>query len=112
MPARVTDALDGPGSARLVIGDERLAVINAHRQIKNLVVSERIASSRGKIALEDIESVVSRGGLAGNEAQKETAAFLDGFAQNFLPVLADGDLLLVEPDQTPSLLELADDVTR
>ena len=60
MPARVTDTLDGPGAARLVIGDERLAVIDAHRQIKDRIVGQRITALRGEIALEDIERVVSR----------------------------------------------------
>src|SRR5262249_19099676 len=94
----------------LVVGDERLAAIDTKRQIEDSVVGERETALSRQIALEDVESVMARGGLAGNQAQKQTAPLLDCLAQDFLPILADGNLLLVEPDQAAGLLELAHDI--
>src|SRR6266542_1503322 len=111
MPPRTPDTLDCLDAARLIIRDQWLAVIDAHRQIKDGVVGEFVAASRGQIALIDIVTVVPRGGLARDETQKQPTAFFDSFAQDSLPVLADCDLLLIKPDKTTGLLKLANDVT-
>src|SRR5439155_20444405 len=99
------------GAARIVIGDKRLAIVDAHRQIKDGVVGKRIAAFGGPLALIDVIACMSRRSLAGDETQEKAAAFLDSFAQDFLPVLPDLDLLFIQPDQASGVLELLNDVT-
>ena len=50
--------------------------------------------------------------VVGDNAQEQTTAFLNSFAQLFFPVFSRLKLLFVKPDKATVFLELADDVAR
>jgi len=108
--AGIADTMDSPRPAWLVFGNERLGIIDAHREIKNGVVRKSVAPSGGEVALEDVVTGKARRALTRDKAQEQASTLLDGFAENFFPDLADLNLLLVKPDKATGLLELADDV--
>ena len=112
MTAGLPDALDFLRPARLIFRDERVASIDAQRQIEDGVVGKLFTAFGGQIALKDVVAFEPDSGVVRDNAQEETAAFLDGFAQFFFPVFAGLELLLVEPDKAPGLLKLADHVAR
>src|SRR6476660_6678406 len=103
MTAGLPDALDFLCPARLIFRDERVAPIDAQRQIEDGVVGKLFTAFGGQIALKDVVAFEPDSGVVRDNAQEETAAFLDGIAQLFLPVFAGLELLLVEPDKAPGL---------
>ena len=54
MTAGLADALDFLGPARLILRDERVALINAQRQIEDGVVGKLFTPFGGQIALKDV----------------------------------------------------------
>src|SRR5580700_2540001 len=112
MTTGYADALDLLGSARLILRNERVAVINARRQIEDGVVGKPFTPFGGQIALKDVVAFEPDCCVVGNNAQEKTAAFLDGIPQFFFPVFARLELLLVKPDKTPGLLKLANNIAR
>ena len=99
-------------STRLVVGNDRLAIVNAQREIENSVFGQPFATLRSDIAFEKCVIVEAFHAVVRDNAEKKTARLINGFPEDFLPVFANGNLLFVEPDEEPRLLKLADDVTR
>src|SRR5215472_8229099 len=98
MTARLADALDLLDPVWLILRDERVAVINAQRQIKNGVFSQLFTPFGSQIALKDVVAFESDCGVVGDNAQEKAAAVLDRFSQFFFPVFARLKLLFVKPN--------------
>lgn len=108
MTAGLADTLDFTGATRLILGDERVAVINAQRQIEDGIVGKPFAPFGRKLAFEDVIAFEPNCGVVGNNAQEKAAPLLNGFAQFFLPIFAWLELFFIEPDETTGILKLAD----
>src|SRR6516162_7852601 len=71
--AGIADTMDSPRPAWLVFGNERLGIIDAHREIKNGVVRKSVAPSGGEVALEDVVTGKARRALTRDKAQEQAA---------------------------------------
>lgn len=99
-------------STRLVVGNDRLAIINAQRKIESSGFGQPFETLGSDIAFEKCVIVESFRAVVRDNAEKETAGLINGFAKRFRPIFANSNLLFVEPDEESRVLKLADDVTR
>ena len=93
---------------RLARGDERLALIDPHWDVKDGRVGKFLAPVDREIALFDVETRQTGRRRLGDETEEDAAGILNSFAKFGFPVLPWLDLLLVKPDKEPFVLKLFD----
>src|SRR5207248_9530987 len=68
--AFLDDSLNLSGAARLIFRDERLALVDADREIEDGIVRQPFSAFGGEFALEDVITLKPLGGVIGDDAYK------------------------------------------
>src|SRR5205085_5281611 len=70
IPAFLDDSFNLSGAARLILRDERLALVDADREIEDGIVRQPFSAFGAEFALEDVITLKPLGGVIGDDAYK------------------------------------------